>query len=289
MTQLGLGTAQLGPSYGVQRRANRAPVDDVAAILAAARERGIAWVDTAPDYGDAEALLGRHLGGGGWRVCTKLPQLPAGLAAPALRHHVAAAIDASRRRLRLERIDCYLLHCPGDLATYGAALVEALEAARAAGAIGRFGASVYTPEEAARVLDNAACSALQYPFSVFDRRMPVARRAGFLGFARSALLQGLLAMAPRELPRDVSAAADWVGRFHALCAALGERPAEAALRFAAAHAGADVLLVGVDHARQLHQAADALARPLAPGFAAEVARRLSGVPPQVFDPRHWTP
>jgi aryl-alcohol dehydrogenase-like predicted oxidoreductase len=287
MAALGLGTAQFAAFYGVQRRVNGAPVDDVASILDVARERGVAWVDTAPDYGDAEAILGRHLAARAhWRVCTKLPQLPAGLSAAALRRHVAEAIDASRRRLAREHIDCYLLHCPGDLAAYGAALVEALEAARAAGAIGRFGASVYAPEELGRLLAFPACGAAQFPFSVFDRRLAP---RGLFGFARSLLLQGLVAMRPGSLPPELAAARPWVERFHRLCAERGERPVQAALAYAGARAGADVLLVGVDHARQLHEAADALARAPAPGLAEEIERRLSGVPAEVFDPRHWTP
>jgi len=55
--QLVLGTAQWGDSYGVTNAVGRLSDEEIASIVAVARESGIAEVDTARGYGDAEARL----------------------------------------------------------------------------------------------------------------------------------------------------------------------------------------------------------------------------------------
>jgi aryl-alcohol dehydrogenase-like predicted oxidoreductase len=284
VSALALGTAQFAPGYGVARQG----AGDPQAVLEAARERGVRWLDTAPDYGEAEALIGRfmHARRAAFSICTKLPRLPAGLSGAELRARVGRALDASRRALGAERIECYLVHGQDDFAVYGAALAECLAAHCAAGRVGRFGASVYDPAQAAAALAQPACTALQYPFSVFDRRMRAACAAARLRFARSALVQGLLALDPAALPPRLQPAAAWLARFHAAAQAAGMSAIECALRFAFAASGADAVVIGVDTAAQLHAAADAAAAPADPRLAA-VAGALEGAPAELFDPRRW--
>lgn len=50
-----LPTAQLGLDYGIANRSGRPDPDQARALLAAAREGGLDWLDTAPEYGQAEA------------------------------------------------------------------------------------------------------------------------------------------------------------------------------------------------------------------------------------------
>ena len=72
LSRLGLGTVQFGLDYGVSNRTGRPDEREVAAILARAAGAGVGFVDTAPAYGEAEALAGRYLPSGhGLRIVTK--------------------------------------------------------------------------------------------------------------------------------------------------------------------------------------------------------------------------
>jgi aryl-alcohol dehydrogenase-like predicted oxidoreductase len=294
---LALGTAQLAQAYGVANHRVSGAAHDPRAILDAARERGIRWVDTAPAYGDAERVLGRYLAepgrAGAFRVCSKLSPLPAELPARELRAYVGRAIDQTRGRVGCDRIDAYLVHAASDLATHGAALVDALAAARERGAVGRIGVSVYEPSEAFATLAIGTLDAIQYPFHLFDRRMAESgvvaklRTGGWLCFARSALLQGLFALAPDALPATLEAGRPWLTRLAALAGEHGTTPVALALGFAVHHSGADFVVVGADDAAQVHAACDATGRPM-PGAAAEASERaFTDVPGDVRDPRRW--
>jgi diketogulonate reductase-like aldo/keto reductase len=57
LARLGLGTVQFYQDYGVFNRGGRPDGREVAAILARAAAAGVGYIDTAPAYGDAEALV----------------------------------------------------------------------------------------------------------------------------------------------------------------------------------------------------------------------------------------
>ena len=69
-----LGTAQIGNRYGITNDSNPMVSADAALILDAARQRGIAALDTAPGYGDSEHVLG-ECGVRDFEVITKVPTL----------------------------------------------------------------------------------------------------------------------------------------------------------------------------------------------------------------------
>lgn len=95
------------------------------AVLDAAIDAGVTFLDTADMYGEqpglSETLMGEALKGRRDRVvlATKFghsgfpPPLPGG--SPASRTHVRGAIEASLRRLQTEWIDLYQLHTPDPL------------------------------------------------------------------------------------------------------------------------------------------------------------------------------
>lgn len=149
--------------------------DDVKAAreqVDAAFEAGITLFDTADIYGadtpagfgSAEALLGRvfadapHLRGqmvlaskGGIVIGTPYDQ-SAG--------YIAAAIDASLKRLGVDHIDLWQVHRP-DILTHPAELAKALETAKAAGKISAIGVSNFTVSQTQalmRYLDNPLVS-----------------------------------------------------------------------------------------------------------------------------------
>ena len=57
MTKLGLGTVQFGQAYGVSNTRGQVPTEEASRILARAAQAGVRVLDTAANYGAAEAVL----------------------------------------------------------------------------------------------------------------------------------------------------------------------------------------------------------------------------------------
>lgn len=117
-------------------------------IIAAARDAGINFIDTADAYnnGESERVVGRAIGGerGRWVVATKLANKvgddpnSGGLS----RRWVQMACDASLQRLGIDTIDIYYLH-KEDHATALSETVTAIGDLMKAGKIRYFGVSNY--------------------------------------------------------------------------------------------------------------------------------------------------
>ena len=83
---------------------------DDAAALRAGLESGMTHIDTAEMYEGAEAVVAEAIAGRRDEVFLVSKVVPG----HATRAGVAAACDASLRRLRTDRLDSYLLHWPGS-------------------------------------------------------------------------------------------------------------------------------------------------------------------------------
>lgn len=145
VTEIGLGTAQLGDLFE--------PLDQATAtaIVDAAWESGIRYFDTAPHYGLglAEERLGLALRGqprDEFTLSTKVGRFILDVDGGRVRtwdfsaEGVRATLDSSRRRLGIDRIDIALVHDPEDHLeeALGAAYPE-LERMRSAGIVGAVG------------------------------------------------------------------------------------------------------------------------------------------------------
>ncbi len=194
--RLGLGTWRLGESV-------RSRAQEVAAIRRAF-ELGFRLIDTAEMYGEggAEEVVGEALAGtfasGTLRrdelfIVTKVyPQ-------NASASGVARACDRSRKRLRLDLIDLYLLHWRGPHPL--AETVAGFEALRASGVIRRWGVSNFDTndmQELWRLPDGPRCVANQVYYSASQRGiefdlLPWQREHGVATMAYCPIDQGTLA------------------------------------------------------------------------------------------------
>ena len=93
-------------------KSERAPRPRVIEAVRAALDAGATHVDTAELYGDGqvEEMLGEALDGRRQEVFLVSKVRPDS----ASRHGTLRACEASLRRLRTDRLDCYLLHWPGS-------------------------------------------------------------------------------------------------------------------------------------------------------------------------------
>jgi diketogulonate reductase-like aldo/keto reductase len=235
---LGQGTWRMG-ERGSDRKAE-------AAALRLGLDLGLTLVDTAEMYGDggseevvAEAIAGRR--DEVFLVSKVYPH-------NASRTKLPRALEASLRRLKVERLDLYLLHWRGGVPLRET--VEAMEAARAAGKIARWGVSnldVSDLEELGPALKDCATDQVLWNLEArgveFDL-LPFCAKRGMSVMAYSPIGQG------GSLLEEPALAA--IARRH------GATPAQVALAFVLARPGVIAIPKAADaaHVRENAKARD---------------------------------
>jgi aryl-alcohol dehydrogenase-like predicted oxidoreductase len=286
---VGLGTWQLGADWGDVADA------DALAVLDAAAEAGVTFLDTADVYGDgrSERLIGQFLAanpGLPMTVATKMgrrvPQDPAQYTLANFR----AWTDRSRANLGTDTLDLVQLHCPPTPVFSTDAVYDALDALVAEKRIAAYGVSVETCAEALAAISRPGTASVQIIFNAFRRKpldqvLPVARAAGVGIIARVPLASGLLsgrytrdttfgADDHRNYNRhgeafdvgetfsgvDFGTGVDAAREFAALVPA-GAAPAQAALRWIIQQPGVSTVIPGARNAEQARQNAAAAGLP----------------------------
>ena len=282
MSQLPLppSTRQLGPggpaissiAWGMWRLAEGGRSAAEAALLVhAALDAGITLLDTADIYGfdgargfgDAEALLGLVLAAepglrGRMVLSSKggiMPPLPYDQSAA----YLGAAIDASLRRLRGERIDLWHIHRP-DLLAHPQEVARALDDAVRAGKIGALAVSNFTTAQTAALnhfLDHKLV-AVQPEISplcitaIEDGTLDQAMMLGLTVLAWSPLGGGRLASPASARDKAVAAELDRIG------AQQGISRSVAAYSWLMAHPAGIVPIIGSQQATRIAEGAAAL-------------------------------
>lgn len=129
--------------------------------LRAGIDSGMTHIDTAEMYGEAESIVGDAISDCREEIFLVSKVVPSN----ATRRGVIRACEASLRRLRTDRLDCYLLHWPGSHPL--AETVAGFEDLRQAGKILSWGVSNFDVEDLERLLaiagpDRIACNQVFY-------------------------------------------------------------------------------------------------------------------------------
>lgn len=140
---------------------DRGDRNSAVAALRRGIDLGMTHIDTAEMYGDAESMVGEAIGDCREEVFLVSKVVPSN----ATRRGVVRACEASLRRLGTDRLDCYLLHWPGNHPL--AETVAGFEDLRRAGKILSWGVSNFDVEDLERLLaiagpDRIACNQVFY-------------------------------------------------------------------------------------------------------------------------------
>jgi aryl-alcohol dehydrogenase-like predicted oxidoreductase len=292
LSRLGLGTVQFGVDYGVSNRAGRPDEREVAAILARISRAGVGYLDTAPAYGEAELLIGRHLPPGHrLRIVTKAPAITDATVTARHGRQVLDSLAASLDRLKVSAVHGFLVHQSENLAGKGwQHLVDALLEARARGWTKRIGASVYNSDQLALVESRFSPELVQLPLNVLDRRpitsglLPRLKAAGVEIHARSVFLQGLLLMRPDELPEFFAPLRQTIVRLRETWQRRGLSALGGCLAFAFRQPEIDAVIVGVNRVQELEQI-EAVVASLPDGDT-DIALDQP-IDPAYLDPSRW--
>ncbi|EJC82693.1 putative oxidoreductase, aryl-alcohol dehydrogenase like protein [Rhizobium leguminosarum bv. trifolii WSM2297] len=249
--KLSLGTAQFGLTYGVSNTIGQPTEEEVALIIARARQHGIRTIDTATAYGDAEMILG-EVGIEGFDIVTKI----GGVDGPDLANEVRSSLS----RLRISSLHGLLLHRPYELlADQGAGLQDAMEQLRTAEVVKKIGVSVYDPSDLDAIIPVFRPDIVQLPHNIFDRRM---ERSGWLQrlkdmeveiHVRSVFLQGLLVMPSSARPARFARWQPLWEQYENWLRKVGLTPVEACLGFALANPLVDRVIVGLVNTEQMEE------------------------------------
>lgn len=301
--EMTLGTAQLGMKYGIVNRTGKPCEEEAIQIVRRAVAHGVTALDTARAYGESEHVLGRALTGA-WNsraeVITKL-DLPATLAASATALEASAAAEACVRRsceeLKTSRLATLLLHSWAHRRAWNGAVWDRLLELRAAGVIGRLGASVYEPGEAQAALEDPDVQHLQIPFSVLDWRWHASNidklacsRPEVTIHARSALLQGILGQRLDGWPKlDSFDAAACFGRLEEFSSAFQrESIIDLCFAYVRSQPWISSVVVGCETVEQLDQNLALFCKPkLSQEQCQQLLQAFSEIPPLVLNPAKW--
>ena len=254
MTKLGLGTVQFGQVYGVSNTRGQVPAEEAAAILARAAQAGVRVLDTAANYGTAEAVLAGQ-DTTPFRIVTKTMSAKNG---------VEVVVARARQSAQTLRADTLLVHAAADL--QDTALWPALQALKAEGVFRHIGISVYVSDDPLALAKTFQPDVMQLPFSMLDQRLLKSgaltrlKDYGVEIHARSIFLQGLLFLG--TLPETLRHAALELAVARATIAASCATPLEAALGFVLSRPEIDVALVGVTSVTELNEILAASQKPL---------------------------
>jgi aryl-alcohol dehydrogenase-like predicted oxidoreductase len=193
---VGLGTWQLGADWGEVADA------DALAVLDAAAQAGVTFLDTADVYGDgrSERLIGRFLAanpGLPMMVATKMGRRAPLDPAQYTLANFRAWTDRSRASLGTDTLDLVQLHCPPTAVYSTGAVYDALDMLVAEEGIAAYGVSVETCAEALAAISRPGTASVQIIFNAFRRKpldevLPAAQAAGVGIIARVPLASGLL-------------------------------------------------------------------------------------------------
>jgi aryl-alcohol dehydrogenase-like predicted oxidoreductase len=195
---VGLGAWQLGADWG------EVSEDAAFAVLRAAVDSGVTFIDTADVYGDgrSEKFIARFvseagLASAGLTVATKMgrrePLDPAIYTLDNFRRWT----DRSRANLGVDTLDLVQLHCPPDPVFDSDKVFDDLDTLVAEGRAAAYGVSVETCSQAVRAIARPGVATVQIILNMFRLKpvtevLPAAAAAGVGIIARVPLASGLL-------------------------------------------------------------------------------------------------
>ena len=260
-TPVTLGTAQLGLDYGVANKSGCPDGKKAVEILKTAFDNGIRSFDTAWNYGKSESVIGDFIASEKKEpfIISKLPDMSKAGGSDfdpvykAVRQHV----EESLKRLKVKKIQAYLLHSAKDMDSRGGNVIKSLSNLKGEGMIGVIGVSVYYPEEAKRALSIDEIGAVQIPANIFDQRFEesgVLAQMGSSGktvFARSAFMQGIFFLKPGRLPVGLEFTKEYLKKLHAFSESEGMTIQELAVCFLKSMPEISSIVIGAESKEQV--------------------------------------
>ena len=259
--KIGLGTVQFGLDYGISNSVGMTPISQVKKILRYASGSGVNLIDTAPSYGQSEATIGQCLKvAHNYKIVTKINPLNQIVIDNEVVTKIGNDFYKSLTRLQVKSIYGLLFHNTDDLRKEGIDKVfEFLHTLKQQKYIEKIGVSVYEEDQIRYVLDRFELDLIQVPINIFDQRL---HRSGVLKtlselkveiHSRSAFMQGIMFMDPKEIPNDLKVFKPKVERLNEFALDSQQTIAQIALNYLICQPEINNVLIGCNNLQQLKQ------------------------------------
>jgi len=297
MAKLCLGTVQFGMKYGINNTLGQPAKTDVFEILDMAYANGIQTIDTACAYGSAENILGEYFehrkNADSFQIISKLRPNVIEENAADIHNILRREFLGTLQRLRVERINGYLLHTPQYI--YNEKLLEELRKLKREGLVEHIGVSIYDLQEGYAALEAEEIDYIQLPYSILDQRgiqsgfIQEAKEHGVTIFTRSAFLQGLFMMDKKDIPEYLKHGIPYLDAFERLRKKYSVNKVTALLQFVGQEKDIDYLVFGVDTKEQLAQDINAFYNQDVPeAFLEELKGEFVNIEKSIIFPSLWS-
>ncbi len=261
LSKLQLGTVQLGMTYGLGEDRAKPSEEKALGILDKAAELGVNNLDTANNYGDSEAIIGKWLdkrrraGEELPFVVTKIGPLKHG-SYDILRDDVMYQVEGCMKNLGTQTLDCLMIHNFEDYESDRDAIRKIFEQLKRDGAYRVSAISAYSHNDYGMIADSGF-DATQIPLNVFDWSqienggVNKIADADMMIFTRSVFLQGLVFHTPEGLDPRMDFCAPYLRKYLDICKELELSPDVLALSFVLSLAGVSCAVLGCDNTAQL--------------------------------------
>lgn len=259
--KIGLGTVQFGLDYGISNAGGMTPISQVSEILKFAAKSGVNLIDTAPSYGQSEAVIGRSMQiSHTYKIVTKINPLSRVVVDSETLSNIEHDFYSSLVRLKTDNIYGLLFHNANDLRKKGIDKVfNFLLSLKQQGLIKKIGISIYDEDQIDYVLARFKIDLIQVPINLFDQRL---HRSGVLKklfdknievHARSTFMQGLMFMDAEDIPSNLSLFKPKVERLQKFAYDTQQTIPQIALSYLVCQSEINNVLIGCNSLQQLKQ------------------------------------
>ncbi|MBQ2741305.1 MAG: aldo/keto reductase [Oscillospiraceae bacterium] len=294
ISEMTLGTVQLGMNYGINNKDGKPSADTAAEILKTAQVYGVTSFDTAEAYGDSEELIGKYLSKSEVRstVVTKFHFECED--ENKLFDILAEKAKASAERLNVERLPFLMLHNEKYIKKYGRAVTDALVKLKKEGLADNIGVSFSDKNELSRLCDTDVFDCIQIPLNLFDNKelrdgtVKKLSDCGVTVFARSIYLNGLFFIEPERLPEKLQKAGEPLAQIRKIAEENEISVASLALSFIRASCGVGSIVLGCETPSQVKENAELFSESMLPESASNRILEISeNIDPLVIHPWEW--
>lgn len=299
LSAFALGTVQLGLTYGLGEHSEKPTEEAAFAILDRAVDLGVNTLDTANNYGDSEAVIGRWLtrrkaeGKKLPYIVTKVGPLKHG-SYDILRDDVLYQLEGCMKRLCIDKLDIFMLHDYEDYAQDRDAMQKIFADIKSQGLYDYSAISAYSRHDYG-VIAESGFDATQIPINVFDwgqienGGMQKLADSGMMIFTRSVFLQGLVFHTPEDLDPRMDFCFPYLNRFIELYKEFELSPAALALSFVLSLPGVTQAVMGCDTADQVESNCKLFDQTvtLTQDQLDKLHDAFHGIDPRVINPGTW--
>jgi len=299
MARFQLGTVQLGMTYGLSANNEKPSEESSFELLDRAMELGVDNLDTANNYGDSEATIGRWLDKRRaenktlpW-VVTKIGPMKHG-SYDILRDDVLRQTEGCCKNLGVETLDCLMLHNFSDYEQDADAIRKIFEEMKQQNMYKYSAISAYSYNDY-NMIAESGFDATQIPLNVFDwgkiedGGIELLNKAGMMVFARSVFLQGLVFRTPEVLDPRMDFCVPYLARYREICDEFCLRPDVLALSFALSVPGISTAVLGCRNIQQVERNCALFDQTveLTNDQMEVLHKAFHGIDPRVINPGLW--